>query len=579
MLRGKKVKKLFRKILTTCATLVLSLVLLTGCSWAQIDNAKYYNQIVASVGEREFTKKELLEAFNNYGYQYYQNYGYDMEKAVEATLDSMIDRALLLEEVKKVITLTDIEKLEVKKEAFDYMQGSIDSHEEAVRKEWDMEISEPESSEEESSLRTNEEKYDAPTVYEDGVVSYPEEEKETIFVGNMTSDTHFTKAEQRVSETRVSNEAWTRYVKNLQDAAETEGRDTSESAVLLYEEERLISLLEANKYLEKFQEEFAKNAGVETDLVLNYYRENYISQMNTFNAEDGESLYHEAMKEASSKYVYYHPNSGNEYVNVKHILIKFSDSQTSEITSLKKQYGIVAQSDLEEGESADEINNANPRYQEYLNRYKEIVSRTTSTFELDGETYTWTYNQVYNYVKSHVTSESLDAETRHYELASKFDDLIYVFNDDDGMFNSEFDYVVNLDTNVTDQMVKPFADGVRALDTSNGGAGVGAMDMVETEYGFHIIFHDGVAKNLVSEGNINNITDENLLELLCTTMTSPDSDKSLFNYIYDTIGLTNSETAYNNMTTELIANIRTRLKNEGVVIKYYVNNYKDLLED
>ena len=50
------------------------------------------------------------------------------------------------------------------------------------------------------------------------------------------------------------------------------------------------------------------------------------------------------------------------------------------------------------------------------------------------------------------------------DYITKLDDLIYIFNDDPGIMNSEFDYVVNLDTEVTDQMVKPFADGVTALD-------------------------------------------------------------------------------------------------------------------
>ena len=243
------VKKLFRKILTTCCAMILSLVLLSGCSWAQIDNERYYNQLIATVGDMEFNKKDLLDAFNNYGYQYYQNYGYDMEAAINETINSMIDRALLLEEVKKQVVITPEEDLELRKSAFEYMQNTIFDYEEKVRKEWDMEIK-TEEPEEETSLRVAEEEYTPKTVYENGVVKIlAEEEDEEIFVGDITKDTHFTKDMTIVTDTRVSNEAWTRYIKALQDAAKSEGRDTKESAVLLYEEERLIEQLRDNKYL------------------------------------------------------------------------------------------------------------------------------------------------------------------------------------------------------------------------------------------------------------------------------------------------------------------------------------------
>ena len=554
------VKKLFRKILTTCCAMILSLVLLSGCSWAQIDNERYYNQLIATVGDMEFNKKDLLDAFNNYGYQYYQNYGYDMEAAINETINSMIDRALLLEEVKKQVVITPEEDLELRKSAFEYMQNTIFDYEEKVRKEWDMEIK-TEEPEEETSLRVAEEEYTPKTVYENGVVKIlAEEEDEEIFVGDITKDTHFTKDMAIVTDTRVSNEAWTRYIKALQDAAKSEGRDNKESAVLLYEEERLIEQLRDNKYLEKFKNEYKAKMPVDVSQILDSYRSKFIAEKAAYTAD--ESLYHEAMKEASTNFVYYHPNSGNEYVNVKHILVKFDDAQTAEIATLKLQYGI---------KDDESVNEKNPDYAEYKARVDEIAKRTTSTFEKDGETYTWTINQVYNYVKSYVTGS-------HKERSVKFNELIYVFNDDDGMMNSEFDYVVNLDTEVTDQMVKPFADGVRALDVSNGGEGAGSMDMILSEYGYHIIFHDGNAKNLVNEENINSISDADLLEILCTTTTTPDSNKTIFNYLYDNGGTIDADKAYNNMTAELVQDLRNDLKQNDIVIKIYVKNYEDLLE-
>ena len=75
-MRGITVKKMIKKLLTMACCLVLCLVCLTGCSWLQIDKNRYYNQVVVTVGEKEFYKKDLVEAFSNYGYQYYEQYGY-----------------------------------------------------------------------------------------------------------------------------------------------------------------------------------------------------------------------------------------------------------------------------------------------------------------------------------------------------------------------------------------------------------------------------------------------------------------------------------------------------------------------
>ena len=150
--------------------------------------------------------------------------------------------------------------------------------------------------------------------------------------------------------------------------------------------------------------------------------------------------------------------------------------------------------------------------------------------------------------------------------------------------NSEFDYVVNLDTNVTDKMVKPFANGVRALDASsngedgewlnatNGGEGAGSMDYIISEYGIHIIFHAGNASNLIDYNMLNN--DEELLRLLCTTYTTPESNKSIFNMIWDKLAVDSS--AYDVKSQADINTIKTRLAGQGVEIVYYEDNYKDM---
>lgn len=551
---------MIKKILTAVCALILCVVCFAGCSWLEIDKEKYYNQLVVTVGEKNFNMLDLTEAFSSYGYQYYQN-GATLKESVNQTIESMIDRYLLLDIVKadakeNDYDITDQEKLEIRKQVFDYMQDSIYTYEKKVREEWGstVEVGEEAATE---PLRPVEESYSPTTTYdrETGVVTRVSASKDYVDTTAVEGVEYFTKAQQLVTNQKVSDEAWTRYVKSLQDQAKNEGRSTKESAVLAYEQDRLTTLMVNNLYLEKYQERYLSSLPVDVKSVLDFYRQQYKAQREEYNTDN--SAYHTAMKDASSKYIYYHLNAGTDkgYVNVKHILINFSDTQKKKIAEINADDVLYPTDAIKEKE------------------IERIAKQTETTFELDldgdgvAEQVTKSAQWVYDYVKDHVTGS-------FREKSEAFDDLVYIFNDDTGFNNSEFDYVVNLDTEVTDQMVKPFADGVRALDAYNGGEGPGSMDMIISEYGYHIIFHDGRVENLVEPTNIDNISDDQLLYILCTTTTTPDSNKTIFNYLYDKLNL--DENKYNIMTQQKVLDARNTLKENEIVIVYYEDHYKEL---
>ena len=135
-------------------------------------------------------------------------------------------------------------------------------------------------------------------------------------------------------------------------------------------------------------------------------------------------------------------------------------------------------------------------------------------------------------------------------------------------------------------IILPFANGVRALDESSkgeqgkwlnateGGEGAGSMDYIISEYGIHIIFHAGNAQNVIDYNILDN--DEELLRLLCTTTTTPESNKSIFNMIWDKLDVDGS--AYDIKSQADINTIRTRLADQGIKFVYYEDNYKDMWE-
>lgn len=69
---------------------------LAGCATFSIDRVKYYNEIVATVGEKNITRADLLSAYNSYGYTYFASQSNQSEvEAMNSTLDILIDRELL----------------------------------------------------------------------------------------------------------------------------------------------------------------------------------------------------------------------------------------------------------------------------------------------------------------------------------------------------------------------------------------------------------------------------------------------------------------------------------------------------
>ena len=536
----------------------------------ELDKKKYYEQVVASVTSeqseyvREYTKKELIEAYYNYSYSNVQNGSVTAEQGVKTAFNSMIERGLLIAGIEKEyiktgeIDFTEEHENQIREEAFEYMQDQIFNYEDEIRIEKGItpESEDQATSEEEveESLRAEYEKYEPQIIYNeeiDGAVKNTELDHDTIL--GYTVPLHFT---QKITDEAISKEAYVRYVKALQKSAKSEGRDTSESEVIKHEEERLIKLLTENKYLELFEEYLAQNNVYNVidangnitvredvlDKVVDYYKKQYNAQKNLFDLNI--NAYHTAMGSDASK-VYYHPNSGEEYMYVSHILLKFSDSQASEVKALKGK-----------------LENKQISQDEYDRKVKNIANNIQVVYEKNNEVYTSNAEEVYKTIVDYVnTYGGNDVEKR----AKLFNDMIYIYNDDEGIMNKDFAYVVNLKTTVEDKMVKEFANASRELN-ENPEKGVGSMsEMVITEYGVHIIFHAGLVENIITSNNIDNLT----YQALFKHNTQLSSNKTLFNFVYDQLTFND----YATRTTDLVKQIKG-----NVVIDDYVDNYDDLYE-
>ena len=128
--------KKLKKIVCLIAVLILTGFSLAGCALFQRDVEYYNDVIVATVGsDIKITKKQLVDGFNNFGYQYTQQ-GMNTEEALEKTLDTIIDREILVELSKEMFgVLSDNEEAGARKVAFDALDSAIKDMEKKVREE------------------------------------------------------------------------------------------------------------------------------------------------------------------------------------------------------------------------------------------------------------------------------------------------------------------------------------------------------------------------------------------------------------------------------------------------------------
>lgn len=101
-------KKLFNKILTVFITIVLALGTLGGCGLISTDTEKDMKLVVAEVKVDDITeniyKKEMISAYNSYGYYYVDYYGYSLQDAYELVLDNLIQNKIVLFQSVKALT-------------------------------------------------------------------------------------------------------------------------------------------------------------------------------------------------------------------------------------------------------------------------------------------------------------------------------------------------------------------------------------------------------------------------------------------------------------------------------------------
>ncbi|MGN1213054.1 MAG: SurA N-terminal domain-containing protein [Christensenellales bacterium] len=562
----KKFAKILLCLLLTCS------FALTGCSLVQKNTARYLNKAVATVGnDITITMQDLLNGYNNYGYQYVQYYGYTQEKAFNTVLDNLIDRKLLLEEAKKHIVIEDnvvyyltfddngnetdrrvifnknVWQNDLLEETYNNINEQIATFEKTVRKELNIDEEETEEAKEEEPDFDPYKPYEKTVKYEDGVwsVIYDELEPAEELMGDFI--------QKETGNKQVSEIAYKRYIKTIIANQKELGNSVNEQTALQAEIDRIYKIVEENKYISVFEEQFEKTQALDSAFnkrVVDYYKNLVLSSNEKYKllGKEGYAQYVKDMQDDASA-VYYHPY-GEKFVNVSHVLIKLSDEQLAEIKELdaKLSTGEIGQQQRDE------------EYQKILEK-TVVHARDEKGFETDV---TKTVAEVY----AEINAELAKYDTVE-EKAIAFNKFIYKYGQDEGVINAEKYYVVNLDTEVEDKMVKNFADKSRELYAlNNQGGNLSEPVFVESSNysGYHIIFNAGGVSSDLTIEQVNGLTSDYAGNLYSKKIML-GTEKTYYDLIFDK--LTRSDyTKYKNSIVETAKN--------NIEIVIYSNRIKEL---
>lgn len=580
--------KIVKKKIAILLMFVFSfLSVLTGCNLFDTDNYAALSSIVATSGDIQITREEMLNAYyNGNGYYYYAAYGYSQEDSFKMTINDLIDNEYLLKHIDSLGTeyqLTSDELCKVVQDTWEYVDDSYKTYIEKVRDDFDITTKEVATKEEEKPEFDPQKVYEPKFELQDGQIVYVYEEDEEdlgLYIHETLASEEdaygYAKANYSVAnkdyrrhisgnDNYYKDMVWSRYMTALKLAQKNYGYDDmSDKAVFERQLKKIFDANLNNAKLTKFEkiETKSKLIGVEnvggkyviTDDMLEkmvaYYKDLYLGNQVSYVTLRGTDEYAKAVatSSATGNYVYF--GDDQDYITCLHILVKFSDEQKNEVSKYEND-------DRWQGE-------------QLANKLADIksASNTKSTrrdletgLEIEGEEKS--VQEMYDELTStYFKNLSLGNKTQY------FNNLMYAYNMDPGIINAEFDYVVGTKYS---GMVQSFTDAVR--DLYNNGE-VGDIKLVKEENdqysGYHIIMYTGKLESaFTSAQDMNNrLNKDTIYNILSNQYTSLAHGETMFDYIYSKAL---KSTAYNTHRAQVIA-----VEKNGVKPNYITQNFSDL---
>ena len=572
---------------------------LAGCASFSIDKEKYYNEVLAKVGDTNITRFELLNAYNSYGKTYFATQqGEDESAALNSTLDMLIERESLYQYALSKGDLykpTEYQVNEIVSEIFSSLDKQMETYAETAQNLLGIE---PEEEAEEKTddtktyLQSDYTYKKRAIVYKDGETykaKYVYVEDETI-----TDQLLDSKYLQNHNDKDIISAIKAAYLKHLseQDYAanvEHKAKQLLTTDLIAYEKylldedgnhysksfnDLLYRYLERNfnsqiqaQYLENIRTYYLKNETFDVEVLLDAYQYAAEVSYELYDEEDEIEDYKTAIKSIGTKgdTVLYHPNmtDGTKFGYFLHTLINFDEQQKTDIKNLENEPN--------ESKKQEEINNVVAR--------TKAQARNSETGKIDEDA---------EYVTlADIIAEYNQITGTYEEKLAKFIDFMFKYTGDaDSTLVSGMPYVIghNYETEesysdmvaeFTAESAKLMKDGVKGTMSSFSLDNIG--EMCVTEYGIHFIFYVGdVSEYDIHPSNyesayIQDTNKEGLENInLYNKVINPLTGKTYFDMLFDAVYPANSDSIYTSKTgySDAESNMIKEIQNSKKVVKY-----------
>lgn len=602
-----KKNKFTALFMSVCMCLLTCVSLVAGCSLVTTDMSKYYNTPVASFtyenGEKEeVTKKELITAFNSYGYQYYQNYGMSLSEAYKYTLDAVINQKLVINSAEEKASqansgevLTTKQKTYLWEKTYEAIEDNIISYYNDLNN-----IKEDEEETSDDGVVSQEVYNSTANIISnnDGTYSIVLEQTTT---SDVDSHDYWSGADRDINtqndldalynyvltfvrENPTYTQAFNKYLSQAKSSEEGMRLSTDNKSVFQREIMRVYGVLYDSFMVDLYQEQNqGSNSSVTIANILDVYTNRVVSDYNKYVTENA-STYEDDVLEDVSK-INYFQTTGTQFFYVSHILAKFTDEQQAEYDRLT---AIVNG----ESDGPETIGEAQAKIEDLYNNLSFPVREKNSDgewVEIKGEN-GQTVTKSAAAVMEEVALKLATAGDNEYLKAEYFEEFIYKYNQDDGMFNSDRNYVIGIDYTTPDtengtsytiysNMVENFTNAAISL-YNQGNAQIGDIYMqtdgdyssglIRTEYGLHIMVYEGKVQNLFTGINQDFTLTVNDIQVLDSkeARLKAGVDKTVFDVIFDELNKDNFS---------IFENMDLQFLRSQVSIEYYPDAYKDLI--
>jgi len=599
-----------RKITALLMVLIMFVSIVTGCSLFEVDEQAYYEAVVGKItytdGKvQEINKRELIMAYNSYGYNYVNNYGYTKEKAILETLETIFQQKLKIKDVELYYEKLGQPLFNAREKTYvwDTTYASIYNN----LKEYYFEVTgEKPKDNNQQQQETNKSVY---TPYESKSYLAEVNGKLVIKLKNVDAsikDSYDTQGVERDYEHKEDGgiqpdrEAMYNKLQSLVGNKQTENERNWNSAF--------------NKYLEAIKEnykyiKFASDKECfmfEMDRVYNILRDNYVvEKYNEIYNEKNECStlsVDEILKSYSAKvradYATYKNDQTafessmlTDVANMDYILNDNNSSNFFYVGYVKMEFDEEQKQKLQELKTAKENGSIND-YDEQLEKLYKMTYATKRDAETGEKTNT-TYdaNTLRNMMLEDLKGDYLTSATAPgvseqeiaernqqiaYNKADAFRKYLYLYNDDDTLKGAERNTVFGVKRNgevIANDTFKGNESATKAIKAlyNDGNAKVGDLsELVQAEDGIYIFFYAGEIKNLftVTE-DFDASTREDNVKVLTSTRLNIFSEKTIFDKLFEEM----TQESYSIFESLHINQLKNQLTTKIEAVK---NNLKDL---